>query len=473
MHRAIVELDPLADADRTGAEHQHLAPIGDLNFVFLGVGGVIIGRHRFKFGGAGIDHLVAGYDVPALAATTNLALRRQGQFGYRPVGQAAAFGCAHQLRRHRFIDHPQFHRHDALNLVDKERINRRDPRNFGRVDAATQRFGHHEQTLVISPRQAFQHQFIGQRGNSRQLQPVRLDFQRADRFQQRCFKRPVDCHDFAGRFHLGAQFPIGADKLVKRPAGEFQHDIVDCRFKAGLGFAGHGVLNLVQPIADGNFGSDLGDRIAGRFGRQGAGTADPRIDFDDDIVGALGVERELHVAAAFHAKLADDRQRGRTQHLVFVVGKCLRRGDDDAVAGMYADRVDVFHVADHDTIVGRVTDDFVLDFLPTGHAALDQHLRDHAVGQAAVDHLVELFFAVDDTAAGTAQGIRRSDDQRITDFAGELPRSLDSFDNITDRNRLVDFLHRLFEQFAVFGFLNRLQRSAQQFYVIFFQGTPF
>ena len=302
---------------------------------------------------------------------------------------------------------------------------------------------------------------------------MRLDFQRADRFQQRCFKRPVDCHDLAGRFHLGAQFPIGADKLVERPAGKFQHDIVDCRFKAGLGFAGHGVLNLVQPIADGDLGRDLGDRIAGRFGRQGAGTADPRIDFDNDIVGALGVERELHVAAAFHAKLADDRQRGRTQHLVFVVGKCLRRGDDDAVAGMYADRVDVFHVADHDTIVGCVTDDFVLDFLPTGHAALDQHLRDHAVGQAAVDHLVELFFAVDDTAAGTAQGIRRSDDQRITDFAGELPRSLDSFDNITDRNRLVDFLHRLFEQFAVFGFLNRLQRSAQQFYVIFFQGTPF
>ena len=55
---------------------------------------------------------------------------------------------------------------------------------------------------------------------------------------------------------------------------------------------------------------------------------------------------------AFHAKLADDRQRGRTQHLVFVVGKCLRRGDDDAVAGMYADRIDVFHIADHDAVVG-------------------------------------------------------------------------------------------------------------------------
>ncbi len=302
---------------------------------------------------------------------------------------------------------------------------------------------------------------------------MRLDFQGADGFQQRGLEGPVDRHDLAGRLHLRPQFPVGADEFVERPTREFQDHVVDGRFEAGFGLAGHGVLDLVEPIADGDLGRDLGDRIAGRLRGQGAGPADPGVDFDDDIVGALGVESELNVATAFDAKLADDVQRCRPQHLVFMVCQGLGRRHDDAVAGMNPHRIDIFHVADRDAVVGRIADHFILDFFPAGYAPLDQNLRNHAVGQPPVDHLVELFLAVDDAAAGAAQCVGRTDDERIADLSRKLPGRFHRFDNIAFGDRLVDFLHGLFEQFPVFRLFDRFQRRAQQFDIIFFQSTPF
>ena len=43
---------------------------------------------------------------------------------------------------------------------------------------------------------------------------------------------------------------------------------------------------------------------------------------------------------------------------------------------MYADRIDIFHVADSDHISGAVTHNFVLDFFPSGYATLNKHFTD-------------------------------------------------------------------------------------------------
>src|SRR5262249_24149020 len=93
------------------------------------------------------------------------------------------------------------------------------------------------------------------------------------------------------------------------------------------------------------------------------------------------VERKLDIAAALHTQRPDDAERRGTQQLVLPVGKRLAWRDDDAIAGMDAQRVEVLHVADSDAAVGADADHLILDLLPSSKVVLDQHLADGAGGQ--------------------------------------------------------------------------------------------
>ena len=57
--------------------------------------------------------------------------------------------------------------------------------------------------------------------------------------------------------------------------------------------------------------------------------------------------------------------------MVFLVSQSLGRTDNDAVAGMHADRVEVFHIADGDRGIVRVTDDLILDLFVAFDALFD------------------------------------------------------------------------------------------------------
>ncbi len=70
---AVVELDALADAVGAGAEDDDLRRFGRRRFVLFVVGRVEVGRHRFEFGGAGVDELEDGADSLALRAVPSPA----------------------------------------------------------------------------------------------------------------------------------------------------------------------------------------------------------------------------------------------------------------------------------------------------------------------------------------------------------------------------------------------------------------
>ena len=82
----------------------------------------------------------------------------------------------------------------------------------------------------------------------------------------------------------------------------------------------------------------------------------------------------LHVAAAGNPQLRDNIQCRGTKHLVLFISQGLRGSHYDGVAGVYAYRVDVLHVADSDHVSGTVTHYLILDLLPAGDAALHQNL---------------------------------------------------------------------------------------------------
>src|SRR5205807_4605085 len=134
----------------------------------------------------------------------------------------------------------------------------------------------------------------------------------------------ADGHRLADRLHLGGQGRVGVGELLEGPARHLGDDVVDGRLEAGGGLAGDVVAQLVEPVADGQLGGDLGDGEAGRLAGQCAGARDARVHLDGDHVAVVGVDGELDVGAAGgDADLADDGD-GRVAHpLVLLVGQRL------------------------------------------------------------------------------------------------------------------------------------------------------
>ena len=118
---------------------------------------------------------------------------------------------------------------------------------------------------------------------------------------------------------------------------------------------------------------------------------------------------------------------------------------------MDAHRVQVFHAADGDAVVFRIPQHFIFNFLPAGHAALDERLADEAVGQSFVDDIIQLVIVMGDAAAGAAQGISRTHDEGIPHLARKLLGCRHRFHDGAFRNGLVNLEHSFLKEFPVLG----------------------
>ena len=84
------------------------------------------------------------------------------------------------------------------------------------------------------------------------------------------------------------------------------------------------------------------------------------------------------------------------------IAQSLARRDNDGVAGMHADRIKVLHVADGDEVACAVADDFVFDFLPACHTALNQVFMHAGRTQTVRADFAELLFVLGNAAACSA-----------------------------------------------------------------------
>src|SRR5207245_11508238 len=87
--------------------------------------------------------------------------------------------------------------------------------------------------------------------------------------------------------------------------------------------------------------------------------------------------------------------------------------------------VDVFHVADGDARIAAVAHDLVLELLPAEEGSLDEDLADRRRGYAARDALAQRDFVMRHAPARATERERGTDDERVTDLAGERDRALD------------------------------------------------
>ena len=341
--------------------------------------------------------------------------------------------------------------------------------DFLHAHARAQCLGNEEQPLVVLLADAREKLLPGIFFDEGTLQAVQIQLQGPDGFHQRRLKVPADGHDLARRLHPGAQRLVRRRKLIKGPAGELHHHIIDGGFKAGIGLAGHAVHNLIQAIADGNLRRNLGNGISRSLGGQGRRAADPGVYLDQIILHGLGIQRILHIAAAFDSQRIDDADGGAPEHLVFLVPKRLRRGSYDAVARMDADGIDIFHAANRDAVPLAIPEHFKFDFLIARHGFFDEALV-HAAGlQARMGDLLQFFGIMGDAAASSAERIGRADDERIARVLAELQGLLHGVDNHAFNDRLADGLHGFFECFPVLRLFDGIDIRSQKADVHFLQ----
>ena len=214
------------------------------------------------------------------------------------------------------------------------------------------------------------------------------------------------------------QLGVGHGELLKGPARHLDDDVVERRLEARRGLARDVVGDLVERVAHGQLGGDLGDREAGRLGGQRRAARDPRVHLDDHDLAAAGIDGELHVGApGVDPDLADDRLGGVAQLLVLAVGQGEGGRHRDAVAGVHAHRVDVLDGADDHHVVGSVAHDLELELVPAGHRLFEHHLADGAQPQAVLGP-PQALAVVGDAAAGAAHGEGGPHDQRQAEIVG-------------------------------------------------------
>ena len=265
--------------------------------------------------------------------------------------------------------------------------------------------------------------------------------------------------------------PSLLDAVVEFVEGEARHlgdDVVERGLEGGGGVGEH---DLVEVHPESHLRRDARDGIAARLGREGGGARHAGVDLDEVISEGVRIERELHVAPALYLELADDLERAVAQHLHFLVGEGLRGRDDDAVAGVDADGVEVLHAADGDRGVVGVAHDLELYLLEALDALLHQHLPHGRELQGVLHDLAKLLLVLGKTAARAAQRERGTEHDGIADVVRRFLRLLDAVSDLRGDDGLADAHAHLFELFAVFRHFDAFKRRSEQFNVAFVQNT--
>ncbi len=386
LHATPVELHRRADAVSTRPEHDDRLAVGAEGDVALHarIGDIEVVGLRRILRGQGVNLLDNGQDAIRLALAAHhehglvhvaqLGLEADGT-GNLEVGEAINLGLAHQVAVQRvdvlslqlLIDVD-----DVLQLIEEPLVYLGQVMYLVDGVSLVHGLGDDKDTLVRGLTER-----LVDIGNFQFLvlhKSVHALSDHAQSLLQGLLKVSSDGHHLADTLHRRAQLLVDATELAQVPSGNFADHIVECRLKEGAGGLGHRVFQFKKPIAHAQLSGHESQGIACGLGCKRRATAQSGVDLDDTIVLAVGVESILHVALSDDADVPDDADGQVAQLVILRIGKRLRRGDDDALSGMDAQRVEVLHVTHGDAVVETVAHHLILYFLPALQALFHQHL---------------------------------------------------------------------------------------------------
>ena len=304
------------------------------------------------------------------------------------------------------------------------------------------------------------------------IEPLVTDLEAPQALLQRLLEGPAYRHRLADGLHGYAEDILCLGEFLESEPRYLDHAVVNGGFERSRRLLGYIIAYLVKRVTYGKFSGYLGYGKTGRLRGQGGAPGDARVHLYDDHPAVRRVDRELYVGAAgLDADLPYDGD-GRVPHpLVLDVGKRLHWRDGDGVPCMYAHGVEVLYGTDYHHVVLPVAHDLQLELLPPEHGLLYKHFAYHAVLEAHVGYLFELFRRRRYPAAGAA----KREAWPYYDGKAYLFEGLPGLFHIVSQRALgevhADLEHGLLEVFPVLGLFNGVVISPEHLDVVLFQYT--
>ena len=155
----------------------------------------------------------------------------------------------------------------------------------------------------------------------------------------------------------------------------------------------------------------------------------------------------------------------RWRHLL--LAERAGRSDDDRLARVDAQGVEVLHRGDGEAAVVAVADAFELNLLPSLQTLLDEDLRGE--GEGALCQLAESLLVGADARAQAAQGVGRADHDGEADLAGSLQGVVHRLNGMADGGLQRDLVQLADEEVAVLSVHDGLHARAQHAHAILLQ----
>ena len=481
MAAAVVKLDALPDAVGAAAKDDNLAPVFHHGFPPGFVGGIVIGRIRLKFRGAGIHKIEGRLDAEALAQAADVVLGAFPHFRQLAIGEPELLGVPQDIPqfgvggRHVVgeteMQDALFHLHDVADLADEPRVNAAGLVDFLLARAGQQRLPHAEDAAGTGRAQGGEDLFLFRQFLlEMETEPRRAGLHGAEPLLQRLLEGSANAHGLAHALHGRRELILRAGKLLKGEARDLHHAVVNGGLKTGGRLPGDVVPQFIQRIAHGQLGGDLGDGEARRLGCQRRRTGHARIHLNDDHLARGGIDAELHVAAAgLHADFTHDGQRGVAHGLIFHVAQRLRRSHGNGVAGMHAHGIKVLNGTDNDGIVVPVAHDLHLKLFPPQHALLNHDFGSGTRRKAAPGDLLQILHVVGHAAARASQRKRRAHNKWKRQHIAQTAHVVHRAGNAAGGYAQADVLHGLTEKLTAFGLFDDIRPRADEFHAAFLQ----
>ena len=190
----------------------------------------------------------------------------------------------------------------------------------------------------------------------------------------------ADRHNLAHRLHARPYLPAHTRELRQVPPRYLADQIVELRSIVGrVGCSPFAYL--VKRVAQRYLCGYEGKGIARCLRCQRRRTAQPGVDLYDAVVVCLGVERKLYVALADDVEMSHTLDGDVLQHLHLIIAQRADRGDNDTLARVDAQRVEILHRGNGEASVASVSDTLKLYLLPTFQTLLDQYLPGKGEGR--------------------------------------------------------------------------------------------
>ena len=474
MNTAVVKLDTLTDSVRTSAEDHDLRLVAGYRIlVRCIVSRVIISAVRCS---THVNAFPCFLYAEGNSAVPDIIFRNFQNLAQVFIRESIFLGsCQHSVGRKASLAGSKrfLFLHQLFHLLDEIMFYFGKLKDLVHSGALSQSFIHNKISLAGRRNELLQKLFFCHGIKIlRMAETVLSDLQTADGFLERLFEVLSNAHNFAHGTHLGSQLILHAFELLKRPAGELDHHIVAVRhiFIKSSVLAARDILQSKSRCQHGGYQSD---RESGRLGSQGGRAGSTRVNLDNDDTVRYRVMGELYICSADNLYGFHNLIRLLLHALLTFLGNGQHRRRTEGITCVHAQRIDVLDKADSDHVAFHIADNLKLQLFPAKNRLFHQHLSHKTGLQSSCHDCLQFFFIINQTAAGAAHSIGRTENHRITELLSDGKTVLHTVGNLASGHLDAQLVHGLLKLDAVLAALNSVYLHADYLHVIFIQNSFF